>query len=79
MDIAIDALMTFLRDKLFDCIIYFNKGKISSKMRDLRKRHKTALTMSVENILADKDSWQVFSGIEIYRVTEVEGKKKLRL
>jgi hypothetical protein len=43
--------MRFVKDKLFDRIISLNKGKISSKIRDLRKRHQTSVNLDVNLII----------------------------
>jgi len=37
---SIHALLKFLRDKSIDRLIVFYKGKLISKIKELRKRHK---------------------------------------
>nr|CAI5855277.1 unnamed protein product [Callosobruchus analis] len=39
--------MKFLKDKLFDRLISMNKGKITSKITELRKRHKNSQNMNI--------------------------------
>ena len=41
LDKAIIALMSFVRDKLFDRLIVLSKGKLTTKLKDIRKRHKS--------------------------------------
>ena len=50
LDKAIHAIMRFVRDKMIDRLIVLHKGKLTSKIKDLRNRHKTSLTLKVEII-----------------------------
>ena len=48
LDKAVTALMKFVRDKLFDQLIVLNKGKISTKVKEIRSRHRTSETLDVK-------------------------------
>lgn len=54
LDKTIDILMKFVKDKLFERVITMNKGKISSKIKELRNRHKHRhqLSCAIRNELA---------------------------
>uniref|UniRef100_A0AAR5PGF5 SWIM-type domain-containing protein n=1 Tax=Dendroctonus ponderosae TaxID=77166 RepID=A0AAR5PGF5_DENPD len=45
LDKALGALMKLVTDRLFDRLIMLNKGKVSSKLTELRKRHRISLTL----------------------------------
>lgn len=73
LDKAIYAIMKFVKDKLFDRLISHHKGKICSKIRDIRHRHKNALKLIDSTcIVADEGGWSVPSETtyEIYFVEE---------
>lgn len=74
LDIAIHVLMRFIRDKLFDRLIYLNKGKISSKLALVRQRHDRSLMMSSENIVSTEKPWTVLSSNkkELYEIKETD-------
>ncbi|KAL4082833.1 hypothetical protein QTP88_029489 [Uroleucon formosanum] len=63
LDKSLHDLMRYIRDKLIDRLIVLHKGKISSKVKELRKRHKTSISMSLEMVLenVDGNSWNVLS------------------
>ncbi|XP_008180456.1 uncharacterized protein LOC103308587 [Acyrthosiphon pisum] len=64
LDKSLHALMRYTRGKSIDRLIVLHKGKISSKVKELRKRHKTSILMSLEMVLKNVDgkSWNVLSG-----------------
>jgi len=68
--------MRFIRDKAIDRLIVLHKGKICSKIKELRKRHKTSLEMSHEMIMeyVNNSSWHVISENvnELYVIKELE-------
>lgn len=71
IDKSINSIMRFINQKLFDRLLVLEKGKITYKLRNLRQRHKTSLTISLENvILSSDDSWSVLSSSssEMYNV-----------
>lgn len=72
LDKAINALMKFVRDKLFERLITLNKGKISSKIKDLRARHKTSECMNPNLVMVREQGWDVPSTScqEFYKVEE---------
>ncbi|GFX99777.1 uncharacterized protein TNCV_258161 [Trichonephila clavipes] len=62
--------MKFVRDRVFDRLISLEKGKVSSKISQLRKRHKVGqslISLCIEN---NEDEWSVSStrGKDIYIV-----------
>lgn len=81
LDKAVYAIMKFIKDKLFDRIIVLNKGKITSKLRDIRKRHKTSLNLNPDLVIQSEDGWEVLSSKsqEIYHITEVNAGCKCQL
>lgn len=75
LDRAIGAIMKFVRDKLFERIIVLHKGKVSTKINDLRHRHKTSESLDVLKVTAvSKTSWIVpsSSSKELYIIEEVK-------
>lgn len=76
LDKSLHALMRYTRDKSIDRLIVLHKGKISSKLKELRKRHKTSILMSLEMVLKNVDgkSWNVLSGKtnEMYEVNQLK-------
>ncbi|XP_023235219.1 uncharacterized protein LOC111634623 [Centruroides sculpturatus] len=59
LDKAIHALMTFLRDKMYDKIIVMHKGKVTSKLSDLRKRHKISLSLCKDLLIKEDNTWKI--------------------
>jgi len=60
LDKSIHALLKFLRDKSIDRLIVLHKGKLTSKIKELRKRHKNSLEMLTNNVLKNgEDCWNV--------------------
>jgi len=55
LDKSLHALMKYTRDKSIDRLIELHKGKICSKVKELRKRHKTSVLMSLEMVLENVD------------------------
>ncbi|XP_067136762.1 uncharacterized protein [Centruroides vittatus] len=74
LDKAIQALMTSLRDKMYDRIIIMHKGKVTSKFSDLRKRHKTSLSLCKDLVIKEDNTWKIPSsnGSDIYTVAMVK-------
>jgi len=75
LDKSLYALMKFIRDRSIDRLIVIHKGKITSKIKELRKRHKHSLEMSHEMVLkATEDSWDIVSEkhSEMYRVNRLK-------
>ncbi|GFY48327.1 MULE domain-containing protein [Trichonephila inaurata madagascariensis] len=59
LDKIIYALMRFIRDKLVDRLIVMNKGKLTSKLKDLRQHHKTSLSLSTATIIENESGYIV--------------------
>lgn len=57
---ALDASLDFLRNKIYDRLILINNGKVSSKLAEVRHRHKVAERMIYE-IAHQNDYWSVTS------------------
>lgn len=68
--------MRFIRDKAIDRLVVLHKGNICSKIKELRKRHKTSLEMSHEMVMEDvnNSSWHVMSENvnELYVIKKLE-------
>ncbi|KAL1488526.1 hypothetical protein ABEB36_014991 [Hypothenemus hampei] len=73
LDKAIAAIMQFVRSKLINRLIVIHKGKISSKIKDIRLRHKTMKSLDPKLIIANEDGWNVLSSTskEIYVIQEM--------
>ncbi|GFS68422.1 MULE domain-containing protein [Trichonephila clavipes] len=69
---TIYALMRFIRNKLVDRLIVMNKGKLTSKLKDLRQRHKTSLSLSTATITENESGYIVPSSSthETYLIQE---------
>ncbi|GFS87458.1 MULE domain-containing protein [Trichonephila clavipes] len=69
---TIYALMRSIRDKLVDRLIVMNKGKLTSKLKDLRQRHKISLSLSTALIIENESGYIVpsSSSIGTYLVQE---------
>ncbi|GFT29466.1 hypothetical protein NPIL_475911 [Nephila pilipes] len=51
--------MRFIRDKLVDRLIVMNKGKLTSKLKDIRQHHKTNLSLSTV-MITENESGYIF-------------------
>lgn len=73
LDKAVSAIMRFVRDKLFERLIVINKGKLCSKIKDLRSRHKASLLLDSNSVIILPDGWQVLSerSNETYMIQEL--------
>ncbi|GFS44538.1 uncharacterized protein TNIN_447731 [Trichonephila inaurata madagascariensis] len=69
LDNALFRLMKFVRDRVFDRLISLEKGKISSKISLLRKRHKVGQSL-ISLCIQNNEEWSVSStrGKDIYIV-----------
>ncbi|XP_065219711.1 uncharacterized protein LOC135845174 [Planococcus citri] len=78
LDKALFYLMKFIKTKLFNQVIVENKGKVSYKLRCLRKRHKTSTEMQ-QNLVTEttsQDGEKIYvvassSGTSNYEVTKI--------
>ncbi|GFT43792.1 uncharacterized protein TNCV_4464461 [Trichonephila clavipes] len=55
LDEALFSLMKFVRDRVFDRLISLEKGKVSSKISQLRKRHKVGQSLTSLCIESNED------------------------
>ncbi|GFY74190.1 uncharacterized protein TNIN_385261 [Trichonephila inaurata madagascariensis] len=69
LDKALFSLMKFVRDRVFDRLISLEKGKISSKISQRRKRHKVGQHLT-SLCIQNNEEWSVSStrGKDIYIV-----------
>lgn len=74
LDKAIHAIMTLVRDKLFERLIVINKGNISTKLSNLRSRHKQCENLHFNMVLPWDNAWQVVSSTstQLYLIQEVK-------
>ena len=74
LDIALHALMRFLRDKVFDRLIHLYKGKLTPKMSLIRQRHASSIKLNgTKYVQSEDDTWKILSSQinEIYEVKKV--------
>ncbi|XP_065218134.1 uncharacterized protein LOC135844585 [Planococcus citri] len=71
LDKSLFFLMRFTRNKLFNRVIVENKGKISYKLRCVRKRHSTSKKM--QNLITETNSTADPNGPRIYLVAASSG------
>lgn len=72
LDKAIHAIMQMVKQKLFDRLLILEKGKVTTKLQDIRKRHKMSLKMSTETVTTTNgNKWEVSSSTlkDIYIVS----------
>ncbi|XP_065202653.1 uncharacterized protein LOC135832998 [Planococcus citri] len=70
LDWTISILMKFIRDRLFDQIILHHKGKLTKKIQDLRRRHRTAVANRNDSLITydSTDERWIVSSKQIYYV-----------
>lgn len=56
---TINTLIKLIRDKIFDRLITLEKEKLSSKIRELRRRHKTSHDLDMRTIVSCEMGWEV--------------------
>lgn len=73
LDKGVSAIMRFVQDKLIERVIVTKKGKLCSKIKDLRSRHKSSLSMSSSLIIATEGGWECLSqkSHEMYLIREL--------
>ena len=73
LDKAIHSIMRFIRDKMVDRLIKLSKGKVTSKVKDLRNRHKTSLDLNL-TIIENEGKWLINStkNDEIYVIEKIQ-------
>ncbi|XP_044749811.1 uncharacterized protein LOC123310409 [Coccinella septempunctata] len=59
LDKGICAIMQFVRDKLFDRLISRHKGKICSKVKEIRVRHETMTSLDKNLLIKCEDGWKI--------------------
>lgn len=82
LDKGISAMMSFVTAKLFDRLIVNIKGKVTSKMKDIRRRHKDGISKNKQFIITKVgSSWEVLSlkSQEVYVVREKNAQCKCKL
>lgn len=79
MDLCINVLLRYARDKAFDRLLKFEKGKTTKRTSAIMHRHKLSLSLSTSLVTRDKDQWTVQSSTEpntTYIVEKLESCKK---
>ncbi|XP_046666128.1 uncharacterized protein LOC124357989 isoform X1 [Homalodisca vitripennis] len=74
LDETLCALINFIRDKLFDCLIKLEKSKVVTKLQILRRRHIESYEIADCNMITLENEWQVLSSKaqEFYSVKKVK-------
>ncbi|XP_047112053.1 uncharacterized protein LOC124788816 [Schistocerca piceifrons] len=72
LDKGISALMSLVTAKLFDRLIVNVKGKLTSKMKNIRRKHKCSILMNKDSIRKVGRGWEVpaTKSHEVYLVQE---------
>ncbi|XP_049796045.1 uncharacterized protein LOC126212666 [Schistocerca nitens] len=72
LDKGISTLMSLVTAKMFDWLIANVKGKVTSKVQDIRNKHKTSLLMDKDLITEVDGGWEVpsTSSSEVYIVKD---------
>lgn len=73
LDKILCALLNLLRDKLFDLVIKYYKGKVVKKLQILRKRHKDSYSLSEERVVQEPDKFFVLGSkcTDLYTVKKI--------
>ncbi|XP_072401025.1 uncharacterized protein [Diabrotica undecimpunctata] len=81
LDKAISAILKFVRDKIFERLIIVHKGKVCTKLSELRQRHKTSEMLDISKVDAIDVGWIVpsASSNEIYVVKELQSECTCKL
>lgn len=74
LDKALCAILQFVRDKIFQRLIVAHKGKVCTKLSDMRQRHKTSQTLDIGKVVPYETGWIVpsTSKKEIYLIEELQ-------
>ncbi|KAH1008338.1 uncharacterized protein LOC109535894 isoform X1 [Dendroctonus ponderosae] len=72
LDKAINAVLKFVRDQLFDRLITVQKGKLCGKLRELKSRHQASQKLNSNLVMKIETGWQVPSNTtqELYFVEQ---------
>mgnify|MGYP000554222772 CR=1 FL=1 len=68
---AIHTIMTFVRIRLINRLIISRKGKVTSRIADLWKCHKTSLTLDTKDVIKHYNYWQVLSPSYVKEMYEI--------
>lgn len=82
LDKSIHAIMQMTKQKLFDRLTILEKGKVTTKVKELRSRHKTSMKLNPGLIVQNTDaSWEIASSSnsQTYTVRLVEPNCKCRI
>jgi hypothetical protein len=75
LDKTLCAILHLIKDKLFDLVTKIEKGKLVSKIRNLRTRHKSSLALNSDQIITlSHDTWHVLSSTqnEFYTIKRIK-------
>lgn len=59
LDKTIYMLMKFIRDRMFDRLIFLEKGKLTTKITLMRQRHKKSCEMDMTSVCEIDDGWNI--------------------
>jgi len=66
LDKAIHAIMQMIKQKLFDRLTVLEKGKLSTKVKELRRRHKESSKMNPDLVISSgTGTWEVASASSV--------------
>lgn len=74
LDKTLGVLMKLVRDLLFDRLLSLNEGKISSKLKELQKRHESSIVLNTNSICEKNEGiWLIQStsgSSSVYTISE---------
>lgn len=81
LDKALCAILKFVNDKLFERLIVVHKGKVCTKLAELRQRHKNSESLDLNKVINSETGWIVpsTSGTELYDIREFQSNCSCKL
>lgn len=72
LDKGLMCIMKLVRDKTFERLMILHKGKLSSKLVDIRSRHKSSILLTTGGIISTQCGWEISSSsrTEVYQLQE---------
>jgi len=77
MDDSFHAILVYLKNKQIDRLCSINRGKVTTKDKDLRKEHKNSLALDISTVSSIEDHWLVSStkvASKVYKIEAVKDK-----
>jgi len=75
MDDSFHGIREFLKNKQIDRLCSMNRGKVTTKDKDLRKEHKKSLTLDISTVSILEDHWLVSSSKVATKAYKIEAVK----